>query len=85
MSESDFEEILQLQADRIALAAAKQEASREVHEAMQTSSTSKMATADSTESQTAGGLSIQIDQGSKVDGKCEDSKDLSETKVSTTK
>lgn len=83
MSDADFEVIHQLQAERKALAAAEKKASREVHEAMQTSS-SKMATADSAESLTADGLSIRIDEESRLDDTVEGSEDLPETKVRTT-
>lgn len=83
MSDADFEVIRQLQAERKALAAAEKKASREVHKAMQTSS-SKMATADSAESLTADGLSIRIDEESRLDDTVEGSEDLPETKVRTT-
>lgn len=83
MSDADFEVIRQLQAERKALAAAEKKASREVHEATQTSS-SKMATADSAESFTADGLSIRIDEESRLDDTVEGSEDLPETKVRTT-
>lgn len=75
--------IRQLQVERNALAAAKKKASREVHEAMQTSS-SKMATADNAESLTAGGLSMRIDEESRLDDIVEGSEHLPETKVRTT-
>lgn len=81
MSDADFEVIRQLQAER--KAAAEKRASREVHEAMQTSS-SKMATADNAESLTADGLSIRIDEESRLDDTVEGSEDLPETKVRTT-